>query len=1217
MSGLIPTIESRTRPHIPGLRELHEEALARTQSHVTTEQLDRAIVDLLKPAQQQPQPQRSVRKPAVRPARSVRRGVSDPDAEADVSVSALSSHSLDSDASDVASAVSASASMFASADADEQSHSVASHNGVEPEPAQVIFYDPSESEDVRLSRAVCYIHGALLGEPVVTRRGRWVARAQLLEYDSRYRWFRSLVCVALLLPLFFEPVSWRADAQRDCDAQCRAPAAAVELLLALLCVAFAAVRVVLFGIDGLHQYPATLLAGAVAALIAADALFALAAASAWPWRPTRVLRPLMMIIYNSNMLHLSGAAVRAVPYVADLLVLSFLILLVYATMGVQLFRDDYLTAAANLRPDNATLGDLLPSPEADFGGLASAIVALFVLMTTENYPSTMYPALAQSSWALLFFASFILLVTLLLLNTFVAVTFSAFENTYNSDALERRVHERFGLLAAFELATEGDTEARLHYTQWQALWSRLRRNQISFSRVVFKCLDQDNSATLGLVEFFRLPDVLQLTFSEVREPKAKEAAIGVAADARSAAVLALFARQQRASWRGRVRHALRNIGWRRTRFRKAVKRLVQSRAWSYVVLALIVANVIVLCLFYHNQPRDEIATLTKIDTALAAAFVIELSMRMWALGIRHFWRSWWNRFDLLIVALLIAVEGVLLAVGDGASEQQTAALQSVSALRAVRAFQALRFVRASVRAQTLALSLISVMPIAARLFLLTAALLYSYVVVGLEAFGGGATSTLGPASFDTVGGGCLAVFQLLSSSNFHVILYSAISGTGTLHAVWYFVSFYILILLVIFNLLISIVLETFNAHHRALVFGHQLQIDVHDDHATTTLTVADTDVAPAPAAAASGNGKRDDDDDSHGAGAAAAAGVAADASESRSDFASASQHADDSSADPLQVVSLRVVRARVDEFDDGAGTSAVVASEASFRSADSSADDAPVAKSPRATASPPPQPTTAAMPAPVSPKATRYIINRQRPSRIQDVLGEKNDAMTEVELNRLQQMSGWKLAKLHALSRVGQPATPTLHSAVQQLLAAKQASTSATVSATVSATTSTDALPRSLSPTPTAIETPPRVTSPVMPARGASAGVERGVGGGGGGGGGAAAAAAAAAAAPAAPDVVPLASMKKPKSMPAIKRRTSEAVEMKPSARRKPALTSREVELATSDDDEDVSDEQYTRQSKPSQRALLEMSFAGTREWDAKRAEAGGDDTSEDLSEKE
>jgi hypothetical protein len=1132
----------------------------------------------------------------------VRRGASDPDA----SVSALSSRSDDSDASDVASAASASASAaFASADGDEVSRSL-------DEAAQVIFYDPSESEDVRLSRAVCYIHGALLGEPVVTRRGRWVARAQLLEYDSRYRWFRSLVCVALLLPLFFEPVSWRADAQRDCDAQCRAPAAAVELLLALLCVAFAAVRVVLFGIDGLHQYPATLLAGAVAALIAADALFALAAASAWPWRPTRVLRPLMMIIYNSNMLHLSGAAVRAVPYVVDLLVLSFLILLVYATMGVQLFRDDYLMAAANLRPDNATLGDLLPSPEADFGGLASAIVALFVLMTTENYPSTMYPALAESSWALLFFASFILLVTLLLLNTFVAVTFSAFENTYNSDALERRVHERFGLLAAFELATEGDTDARLHYTQWQALWSRLRRNQISFSRVVFKCLDQDNSATLGLIEFFRLPDVLQLTFSEVREPKAKEAPIGVAADARSAAVLALFARQQRTSWRGRVRHALRNIGWRRTRFRKAVKRLVLSRAWSYVVLALIVANVIVLCLFYHDQPKDEIATLTKIDTALAAAFVVELFMRMWALGIRHFWRSWWNRFDLLIVALLIAVEGVLLAVGDGASEQQTAALQSVSALRAVRAFQALRFVRASVRAQTLALSLISVMPIAARLFLLTAALLYSYVVVGLEAFGGGATSTLGPASFDTVGGGCLAVFQLLSSSNFHVILYSAISGTGTLHAVWYFVSFYILILLVIFNLLISIVLETFNAHHRALVFGHQLQIDVQDDHAAT-ITVPEFNAAvAAPAApAASGNDKRDDDDDdddNHGA-AAAAAGGAADASESKSEFASASQHGDDSSADPLHVVSLRVLRARVDDFDDGASAGAVAASEAAFSSAASSVDDAPAATSRKATASPPPQLTAAAT---MSPKATRYIINRQRPSRIQDVLGEKNDAMTDAELNRLQQMSGWKLAKLHALSRVGpQPATPTLHSAVQQLLAAKQASTSATVSAT----TSSDALPRSLSPTPTAVETPPRVTSPVVPVRGASAGVERGVAGGAGAGGAAAAAAAA--------DVVPLASMRKPKSMPAIKRRTSEAVETKPAAaRRKPALTSREVELATSDDDEDVSEhERFDRQPKPSQRALLETSFAGTREWDARRSEAGGDaggdDTSEDLSEKE
>jgi hypothetical protein len=274
----------------------------------------------------------------------------------------------------------------------------------------VIFYDPTESTDNRLDRAVRYVRGALLGEPVVTRRGVWVARAHALEYDARYRLFRTLVCLALMLPLWFEPISWRPESQRSCDAACRRPAAVCELVLALLCLGFTGVRVVLFGARGVRKRPIMLVAATIAALIALDALYAVIVATEWPWRPTRVLRPLMILVYNSNMLHLSGAAARTLPYVFDLLLLGLLVLLVYATLGTQLFRDAYIDARAALRANTTTIDDLLPVTGGDFGALGSAIVSMFVLMLTENYPSTMYPALDLSQWALLFFASYIVLM---------------------------------------------------------------------------------------------------------------------------------------------------------------------------------------------------------------------------------------------------------------------------------------------------------------------------------------------------------------------------------------------------------------------------------------------------------------------------------------------------------------------------------------------------------------------------------------------------------------------------------------------------------------------------------------------------------------------------------------------------------------------------------------------------------------------------------------
>jgi hypothetical protein len=131
--------------------------------------------------------------------------------------------------------------------------------------------------------------------------------------------------------------------------------------------------------------------------------------------------------------------------------------------------------------------------------------------------------------------------------------------------------------------------------------------------------------------------------------------------------------------------------------------------------------------------------LARIDTAFTAVFCVELLVRMWALGWHHFVRSTWRCVDAAIVALLL-VRSRSRLWRRPTRPMALSAYASLGPLRAVRAIQAVRLLRGTQRTRKLASAFVAVLPIAGRLLLLTFAVLYSYVVVGLEVFGGGATA---------------------------------------------------------------------------------------------------------------------------------------------------------------------------------------------------------------------------------------------------------------------------------------------------------------------------------------------------------------------------------------------------------------------------------------------------------------------------------------------
>ena len=106
------------------------------------------------------------------------------------------------------------------------------------------------------------------------------------------------------------------------------------------------------------------------------------------WNP--ILRPLLFVSLSQSMRGALMTLLRTLPSVMDSVVLIALLLVVYAIVGVILFR-------------NTEEG------EQFFSSFGKAMVSMLVLLTTANYPDVMMPAYSRYRASVLFFASFLLI----------------------------------------------------------------------------------------------------------------------------------------------------------------------------------------------------------------------------------------------------------------------------------------------------------------------------------------------------------------------------------------------------------------------------------------------------------------------------------------------------------------------------------------------------------------------------------------------------------------------------------------------------------------------------------------------------------------------------------------------------------------------------------------------------------------------------------------
>jgi voltage-gated sodium channel len=221
---------------------------------------------------------------------------------------------------------------------------------------------------------------------------------------------------------------------------------------------------------------------------------------------------------------------------------------------------------------------------------------------------------------------------------------------------------------------------------------------------------------------------------------------------------------------------------------RSLRRLVDSSAFTAVVVAVILMNALVLGLqTYPGLDRRFGEALDLLNGVFLAFFVVEILLRIASYLPRpwEYFRDGWNVFDFLAVSL---------AFVPGLRENSTV-------LRLARLARIVRVVHLLPDVRILITAVVRSLPPLGSMAILTTLILFIYGMVGWQLFG-----EEEPQDWGTIGEAMLTLFAMLTLENFPQYM-----ERGREIEPWswiYFVSFVLVAAFIVLNVFIGIVLHS-------------------------------------------------------------------------------------------------------------------------------------------------------------------------------------------------------------------------------------------------------------------------------------------------------------------------------------------------------------------------------------------------------------------------
>nr|XP_055061951.1 voltage-dependent T-type calcium channel subunit alpha-1H isoform X1 [Misgurnus anguillicaudatus]XP_055061952.1 voltage-dependent T-type calcium channel subunit alpha-1H isoform X1 [Misgurnus anguillicaudatus]XP_055061953.1 voltage-dependent T-type calcium channel subunit alpha-1H isoform X1 [Misgurnus anguillicaudatus] len=237
--------------------------------------------------------------------------------------------------------------------------------------------------------------------------------------------------------------------------------------------------------------------------------------------------------------------------------------------------------------------------------------------------------------------------------------------------------------------------------------------------------------------------------------------------------------------------------------RVVLKRIVDSKYFNRGIMIAILINTLSMGVEYHEQPEELTVALEISNIVFTSLFALEMVLKLSACGVFDYISNPYNIFDGIIVIISVCE---LVGQAEG----------GFSVLRTFRLLRVLKLVRFLPALRRQLVVLMKTMDNVATFCMLLMLFIFIFSILGMHLFGckfsrleNGDTIS-DRKNFDSLLWAIVTVFQILTQEDWNVVLYNGMASTSPWAAL-YFVALMTFGNYVLFNLLVAILVEGFQA----------------------------------------------------------------------------------------------------------------------------------------------------------------------------------------------------------------------------------------------------------------------------------------------------------------------------------------------------------------------------------------------------------------------
>ncbi|KAF7650465.1 hypothetical protein LDENG_00125570 [Lucifuga dentata] len=239
-------------------------------------------------------------------------------------------------------------------------------------------------------------------------------------------------------------------------------------------------------------------------------------------------------------------------------------------------------------------------------------------------------------------------------------------------------------------------------------------------------------------------------------------------------------------------------------FREKLKRIVESKYFNQGIMIAILVNTSSMGIEHHEQPEELTDVLEISNIVFTSMFVLEMVFKLLAFGVFGYIRNPYNIFDSIIVIISV---WEIIGQADG----------GLSVLRTFRLLRVLKLVRFLPALRRQLVVLMKTMDNVATFCMLLMLFIFTFSILGMHLFGckfslrtENGDTIPDRKNFDSLLWAIVTVFQILTQEDWNVVLYNGMASTSPMAAL-YFVALMTFGNYVLFNLLVAILVEGFQA----------------------------------------------------------------------------------------------------------------------------------------------------------------------------------------------------------------------------------------------------------------------------------------------------------------------------------------------------------------------------------------------------------------------